>query len=128
MVFKREVKKGESVVSIIGKSCAIEGTLKCTGHLIVEGSIRGTLEADSVFLEKGCKVMATLKASSVTIAGQFEGDIEVFNTLTLLESAHVKGTILYNTLIIEAGGTFNGRATWIGAGKPSDTSGEECVS
>ncbi len=95
-------------ISIINKNCKIGGILHFKGHLIIEGTIEGTLVAETVFTEADSHVIADVNAASLTIAGYFDGNIEVADTLTLLQTADVRGQIICSKLIIDEGGVFNG--------------------
>lgn len=105
-------------ISIVNKDCKIEGILHFRGHLIVEGLIEGTLFAETVFTEKGSNVKAQISATSLTIAGNFEGEIEVTGTLTLMKSADVRGNIRCHNLVIDEGGIINGSVKFISAETP----------
>ena len=100
-------------ISIINSTSKIEGALYFKGHLIIEGAIEGTVVAETVFTEAESRVHANIKAASLTIAGFFEGDIEVTDTLTLLKTADVKSRIRCCKLIIDEGGYLNGTVTFI---------------
>jgi cytoskeletal protein CcmA (bactofilin family) len=106
----RNTKENISIINSISK---IEGILHCKGHLIIEGTIEGTILAETVFTEIESRVIANIKATSLTIAGFFEGDIEVTDTLTLLKTADVKSQIRCCTLIIDEGGYLNGSVKFI---------------
>lgn len=100
-------------ISIINSKSKIEGILNFKGHLIIEGTIEGTILAETVFTEIDSRVVANVKAISLTIAGFFEGDIEVTDTLTLLKTADVKSQIRCCKLIIDEGGHLNGNVKFI---------------
>jgi len=100
-------------ISIINSTSKIEGILYFKGHLIIEGAIEGTILAETVFTEAESRVNANIKADSLTIAGFFEGDIEVTDTLTLLKTADVKSQIRCCKLIIDEGGYLNGSVKFI---------------
>jgi cytoskeletal protein CcmA (bactofilin family) len=112
------VKARDNNISIVNRDCKIEGILHFRGHLIVEGIIEGTLLAETVFTEKNSNVKAQISATSLTIAGYFEGDIEVTGTLTLLKSADVRGHIRCHNLVIDEGGIINGSVKFISAENP----------
>ncbi|MGZ6223910.1 MAG: bactofilin family protein [Syntrophales bacterium] len=107
-------------ISIINRDCKIEGILHFRGHLIVEGIIKGTLLAETVFTEKGSNVTAKISATSLTIAGYFDGDIEVTGTLTLLKSADVRGNVRCRNLVIDEGGIINGSVKFTSAEGPQN--------
>jgi Integral membrane protein CcmA involved in cell shape determination len=112
------VKARDNNISIVNRDCKIEGILHFRGHLIVEGIIEGTLLAETVFTEKNSNVKAQISAISLTIAGYFEGDIEVTGTLTLLKTADVRGHIKCHNLVIDEGGIINGSVKFISAENP----------
>lgn len=107
------MKGKEDNISIINRNSKIEGILHFKGHLIVEGIIEGTLLAETVFTEKDSRVIAKINATFLTIAGFFEGDIDVTDTLTLLKSADVRGQIRCHKLIVDEGGFINGSVKFI---------------
>jgi len=100
-------------ISIINSTSKIEGVLYFKGHLIIEGTIEGTILAETVFTEIDSRIIANIKANSLTIAGFVEGDIEVTDTLTLLKTADVKSQIRCCKLIVDEGGHLNGSVKFI---------------
>lgn len=105
-------------ISIINRDCRIEGQLHFKGHLIVEGAVEGSLEGESIFIEKGGIITAKLHAISVTIAGLFKGEIET-DILTLLKTANVDGHIRCHRLVMDEGGILNGSVKFISSNAPS---------
>lgn len=102
------MKDKEDNISIINRNCKIEGSLNFKGHLIIEGTVEGTLLAETVFTEMDSRVIVDINATSLTIAGFFEGNIEVTDVLTLLKTADVRGQIKCHKLIIDEGALLNG--------------------
>jgi cytoskeletal protein CcmA (bactofilin family) len=107
------LRNRKDTISIINSTSKIEGMLNFKGHLIVEGAIEGTIFAETVFTEIDSRVMANIKATSLTIAGFFQGDIEVADTLTIVKTADVKSQIRCRKLIIDEGGRLNGSVKFI---------------
>ncbi|HVO65587.1 MAG TPA: polymer-forming cytoskeletal protein [Syntrophales bacterium] len=112
------MKDREDNISIINKNCKIEGIMHFKGHLIIEGIVEGTIVAETVFTEKDSRVIANINAIFLTIAGFFDGDIEVTDTLKLLKSADVRGQIRCHKLIIDEGGSINGSVKFISQESP----------
>jgi len=102
------VKTNQKNFSIINKDCKLEGNLDFKGYLIVAGSINGTVHAETIIAEEDSHIKAKIKAAFLTIAGFFEGEINVSGTLTLLKTSKVNACIQCGKLIIEDGCTFNG--------------------
>lgn len=107
------MKNTKDNISIINNTSKIEGVLYSKGHLIIEGTVEGTILAETVFTETESRVNANIKATSLTIAGFFEGDIEVTDTLKLMKTADVKSQIKCGKLIVDEGGYLNGSVTFI---------------
>ncbi len=100
-------------VSIINKDCNLEGTFDFKGYMIVAGTINGTLNAETIVTEENSRVLATTNVNSMTIAGYFEGELTVTETLTILGTGNVKAQIKCNKLAIEEGGILNGNVTFL---------------
>jgi cytoskeletal protein CcmA (bactofilin family) len=106
------IKFFENQISIIHRNCRMEGQVYSNGHLIVQGTIKGTIQGESIFTEKGSHVAAHVRATSLRIAGSFVGEIEA-DTLTILKTANVEGHIRCHRLIIDEGGILNGNVKFI---------------
>jgi cytoskeletal protein CcmA (bactofilin family) len=102
----------EAQISIINRDCRLEGQLYFKGHLIVEGTVDGSIYGESIFTERDSHTTAKVHAKSFTIAGFFEGEIEV-DMLTLLKTANVEGHIRCHRLVIDEGGILNGSVEFI---------------
>ena len=108
------MKRQEDQISIINRDSRLEGQLHFKGHLIVEGTIDGSIDGESIFTEKNSRITAKLHADSLTIAGFFSGEIEA-GTLKLLKTANVQGDIRCRRLVIDEGGLLNGSVKFISA-------------
>ena len=95
----------------------LEGNFDFKGYLVVAGSIKGTLNGETVITEENSYLAAKIKSTFLTIAGFFKGEIETTDTLTLLKTSNVNASIKCDKLIIEEGCTFNGKIKSNAAGK-----------
>ncbi len=98
----------EKHISIIDENCRIEGDLHFEGDLLINGSIEGTLSAESVAIGKGGRFCGKIKTNSLSIEGYFEGEMEVVEVLTLRESADVKARIECRKMVVEKNASVNG--------------------
>jgi len=105
------MKADQKNISIINKGCRLEGDFDFKGYLIIAGTVKGTLRADTVITEEGSCVTAQITAAYATIAGSFEGHISTTGSLTLSKTSCVDAALECGTLIIEEGCLFNGRIT-----------------
>lgn len=112
-----EKQRGEVVVeqkgaeTIVGTSVRLKGNLKSDGDIIIDGIVTGELKTKgSVKIGKNANVVASIKASNVSIAGAVQGNIEASDRLELTETGKVSGDISANVLSIAPGATFSGKS------------------
>jgi cytoskeletal protein CcmA (bactofilin family) len=106
------MKFQEDQISILNRDSRLEGQLHFKGHLIVEGTIEGSINGESIFTEQNSQITAKIHAKSLTIGGFFEGEIEA-DMLRLLKTANVAGHIRCQKLVIDEGGILNGSVKFI---------------
>lgn len=98
---------GEPVAVIDGNS-SIDGTLRSSGNVLVEGSFHGKLEADkTVLIARGAQVEAQLQAADTIVCGSFNGEIVCRQLLKIAATATISGEIRTPMLVIEEGSTVN---------------------
>src|ERR1700752_1638771 len=74
---RRAATPRESRESIIASDISIEGKIDGTGHVRLAGRFKGdvTIQGD-LTVESGAKLTGSVRANSVAIAGEVEGNIE----------------------------------------------------
>jgi cytoskeletal protein CcmA (bactofilin family) len=101
---------------IIGRGITMSGEIESCDHLIVEGTVEATLKGASVLdIAESGVFYGTVEIDEATIAGRFEGDIQVKGRLTIRAGGAITGSIAYKELEVEAGATIDGRLSPIGA-------------
>jgi cytoskeletal protein CcmA (bactofilin family) len=108
------VKDNENQFSIIDKGMAVDGSMLGKGNLVVKGSLKGTLNSDSVVISEEGSVAADVHAQSMTIGGSFEGRVETTGQLLILATGRCSGEIICGDLVVEAGGRLDARVTCSG--------------
>lgn len=109
-------------LSIIDKDCQVEGTLSVNGKLIVAGSLKGSLIADTVVTSKGSRVDATAKVREMTIGGECQGEITVYESLRILSTGAFSGNVTCKSIALEEGGKLDGTIKLINSTQgPSQT-------
>ena len=99
-------------LSIIGRDLTIAGDrieVSSEASLRVDGTIEGDVRAVHIAVGPHGTVQGTLTAESVDVLGRVVGAIQG-HKVTLRSSAEVDGDIHQQSLIIEHGALFNGRA------------------
>ena len=105
--------------SIIDKGMTVDGAVVGKGNLVVNGSVKGTVNGESVVISEEGEVLAETIAQTMTIGGRFEGRVETTGQLVILSTGHCIGEIICGDLVVEPGGRLDARVTCKGpsAGK-----------
>ena len=110
------MKRNSKNFSIIDKDLTVDGTLTTRGRMVIKGTVKGTLEGDTVIIAKEGAVYAETKVASMTIGGTFEGDIHATKELIILSSGNCSGRVECKDFVVEAGGVLNAQVTCIQGG------------
>ena len=107
--------------TVIAASILVEGTLSGSGHILVDGRVRGSIEGrDEVVVAPRGRVDATVHGRVVMVAGRVIGDITADERIELEPTAQVDGDITAPRILIKDGATFRGKVTM----KPPEPRGE----
>ncbi|RLC24102.1 MAG: polymer-forming cytoskeletal protein [Deltaproteobacteria bacterium] len=122
-------KKTSKNLSIIDKELKIEGSISSSGKLIIKGQVTGTIEGDVVIIaEDGLVNSSATKVSSITIGGNFQGEVTATKELIILSTGKCAGKVECKDLIVENGGILNAEVSCktssrLSAGKESKAFG-----
>ncbi len=106
-------------VTIIAQGSVVEGTLRASGVLQIDGSVEGTLIADGhVSVGPEGKIRGEVTAEALSIGGRVDGTVHARGHLHVLEGGSVNGDVRYTTLEVDKGGVVDGRAAQLGTGAP----------
>ena len=91
--------------TIIGDQIYIEGTIRGEEDLLIEGSVKGSIEMKSHHLTVGSKgqVEAEVRAANVTISGKLEGNIQATGRGEITKAADFNGEIKAKSISVEDG-------------------------
>jgi cytoskeletal protein CcmA (bactofilin family) len=94
-------------MTLVDAAADFEG--KLTGKdARIQGRFKGDIQLTGrLHLVEGCKVDAKLKADTIEIAGEFQGEL-VARSLVLLEKAKVSGTVTAQAIAVKEGAQLNG--------------------
>jgi cytoskeletal protein CcmA (bactofilin family) len=93
----------------IGKGTELEGTLKVSGNLRIDGKVKGQVEAEGqLVVGAGAQVTANVTASILKVEGEVNGDLKASQQISLAPSARVTGSLESPALSIERGALFEG--------------------
>jgi cytoskeletal protein CcmA (bactofilin family) len=95
--------------TLVGSGTAIEGTLKVSSSMRVDGSIKGKINcSDTLLVGKTGVIEAKVRVKSATIGGKVSGDITAEDVVVLEGNSTLIGDVTTKKLIIEEGAVFNG--------------------
>jgi cytoskeletal protein CcmA (bactofilin family) len=108
---RRAAPSSESRESLIAADITIEGKIDGTGHVRLAGRFKGDVHIQGdLAVEAGAKLTGSVRANSVAIAGEVEGNIESASRVELLETGVLNGDLKAGTLTVVAGSRMRGRA------------------
>jgi cytoskeletal protein CcmA (bactofilin family) len=89
----------------IGKQVSIEGGIQGSEDLVIEGTVRGSIELEKFHLTVGPKgkVEAEIRAGNVTVSGQLKGNIKAFDRVDITKDADFNGEIKAKRISVEDG-------------------------
>jgi cytoskeletal protein CcmA (bactofilin family) len=95
---------------VIAKGTVIEGIVKTSENIRIEGHIKGQMTCDKkLVMDAGSLIEGDILAGESTIKGEVRGTVTVHNTLHLLESSFIKGDIKAKKLHVEEGAKYDGK-------------------
>jgi cytoskeletal protein CcmA (bactofilin family) len=81
---------------------AIEGHISCDGELHIDGTVRGTVQANLCVIDEAGVVQGTVNGQVVHVRGRILGPIQGANVF-IHAGAHVEGDVFNDTISIENG-------------------------
>jgi cytoskeletal protein CcmA (bactofilin family) len=95
--------------TVIGNGLKIVGNVTAEGLVEVNGRIEGDLHCTSLIVSPNAQIVGSITAERVIVSGRVEGPIQG-GDVVLKSQAHVVGDIHHQSLTIEKGAHFDGRA------------------
>lgn len=98
--------------TVIGAGTVIEGTIRVTHDIRVDGSIKGKvqIEGDLIVGNSGL-IEADVDVISTKIGGKIVGNLRAQERIELEENASVTGDIRTKDLVINEGAVFQGNCS-----------------
>ncbi len=96
--------------TVIGVNICIEGNIRGSEHLVIEGSMNGNVEMEKHNFTVGTKgrVEGQIKAQNVKISGQMIGNIKTQGKVEITKEADFMGDIRSKSISVEDGAYFKG--------------------
>lgn len=104
--------------SLIAADLAIEGKIEGAGHVRIAGRFKGDVHVQgNLTIEPGAKLTGGVRANTVIIGGELEGNIDAAARVELLESGILNGDLKAGSLTVAAGSRMRGQVEFGWEGK-----------
>lgn len=111
MLFRREARPApDQIEVVIGPRATFEGKLRCDGSIRLDGTVEGgEIETvGNVLITEGARVMADIRARTVSVAGAYKGTITA-DRVELLEGGRLWGVVNVVSFLLDEGAHFDGQ-------------------
>lgn len=96
--------------SMIAAGLTIEGKIEGTGHIRIAGRFKGDVHVQgNLTIESGAKVTGGVRAGTVIIGGELEGNVDDATRVELLETGILNGNLKAGSLTVAAGSRMRGQ-------------------
>lgn len=104
--------------SLIASDLTIEGKIEGAGNVRIAGRFKGdVIVQGDVTIEVGAKVTGGVRANTVVIAGELDGNIDGAARVELLQSGMMSGDVKAGTFTVAAGSKMRGQVEFGWEGK-----------
>jgi cytoskeletal protein CcmA (bactofilin family) len=95
--------------TVIGRGAVIEGKVRASGPIQIDGHIDGTLLVDGqVSVGPSGAITGEVSADEIVVGGRVEGKLHARTHLHVAPGGSVRGDVRYGTLQIDRGGLIDG--------------------
>jgi cytoskeletal protein CcmA (bactofilin family) len=108
---RQPAARGDAKESLIAADLTIEGKIEGNGHVRIAGNFKGDVNVQgNLTIESGAKVTGEVRASTVIVGGELEGNIHAAARVELLQTGVLNGDLKAGSLTVAAGSKMRGRA------------------
>ena len=101
----------EAKESVLAAGLTIEGKIEGSGNVRVAGSFKGDVHVQgNLTIEQGAKITGSVRANTVIVGGELEGNIDAATRVELLQTGVLNGDLKAGSLTVAAGSRMRGRA------------------
>ena len=111
----------EGKETVIAAGLTIDGKIEGSGHVRMAGRFKGDVNVDGdLTIEPGAKIIGSVRADTVTIAGDLEGNIDGASRVELLATGILNGDLKAGSLTVASGSRMRGNVSfgWDDAASP----------
>ena len=97
--------------SVISAGLTIEGKIEGSGNVRVACNFKGDIHVQgNLTIEQGAKITGSVRANTVIVSGELEGNIDAATRVELLQTGVLNGDLKAGSLTVAAGSRMRGRA------------------
>jgi cytoskeletal protein CcmA (bactofilin family) len=116
MFTKQQTKPQNRIDTLIGAGTRIEGNIRFSGGLRVDGEIVGNIVAEpgqpsTLVLSEHAKVTGQINVTHLVVNGVVNGPVRATEYLELLSKAKITGDVEYGTMETHLGALLSGKLT-----------------
>lgn len=98
--------------TLIGQGTEIEGKVKCSTNLRIEGKVKGDIEcSQDITVGEKSECHSDIIAKNIVVAGKVHGNLTIKEQLTIMPTGVINGNFSSQSLVIHDGGIFNGTSS-----------------
>jgi cytoskeletal protein CcmA (bactofilin family) len=117
-------QRADAKESIIAADLTIEGKIEGSGHVRIAGSFKGDVHVQgNLTIEPGARLTGQVRANTVTVGGELQGNIDAAARVELLETGVVAGDVKAGSLTVAAGSRMRGQVEFGWEEKPARSFG-----
>jgi cytoskeletal protein CcmA (bactofilin family) len=107
------VRSKEAKESVIAADLTIEGKIEGAGHVRMAGRFKGDVNVDGdLTIEPGAKITGSVRARTVTVGGDLDGNIDAASRVELLSTGILNGDLKAASLTVAAGSRMRGNVVF----------------
>jgi cytoskeletal protein CcmA (bactofilin family) len=99
--------KAKPAASVLSPDLVINGNVKTTGDIQIEGTVEGDIRAHLLTVGESATIKGEIIADDVVVHGRVVGRVRGLK-VRLTSTARVEGDIIHKTIAIESGAHFEG--------------------
>ena len=103
----------EAKESVIAAGLTIDGKIEGAGHVRMAGRFKGDVNVDGdLTIEPGAKITGSVRADTVTVGGELEGNIDSASRVELLATGILNGDLKAGSLTVASGSRMRGNVAF----------------
>ncbi len=125
MFGNRKKRKTSRIDTLVGQHTVVQGDLKFSGGLHIEGIVKGNVIAENdgssmLQLSERGRIEGEVNVPYIVLNGEVKGDVRSGVHIELLSKAQVTGNVYYNLIEMAIGAEVNGKLVHSALAEASD--------